>query len=270
MRSTGDRPPAARRALALDLGSARTRAWVPGTGLVADLPSGVPHTRLPRTARSEPRPVPVRWGRVADQEACARLLYEIADGALGPERRDCLVVVSHPVLAGLEHREHLRTLVGSLGVGRVLRVDSARAAAAYAGAGSEGPLLVVDLGAGLTEATLLVHGAVQDARLAEIGLADLPAGSTPAPLVGTAASLVEEMWLRDRHGAVRGALRRGVLVTGGGALLPGLLPRLAARLGAKLRPITEPETAVVQGAALLADAAVRHPAGRRTTQDRPL
>ncbi|MFI8823604.1 rod shape-determining protein [Streptomyces sp. NPDC053431] len=241
------------RGFALDIGSSRTRVWAPGAGVLADVPSG-----------------PVRRGRVTDDTPHQHLLRKVAAAAFGDSARDTVVMLCHPVLADLEHREAARRMVRALGPTRVVSVDSARAAAAYAGPPGGGPLLVVDLGAGLTEVTLLVDGSVQDARLAEVGLDDLPEeGGSPLALVHTTADMVMDLWRSDPTGAVRGALRRGVLVTGGGALRLDLTSRLALRLGVRLRLANDPATSSVRGAGLLLSSALRHPgAGRPPARTR--
>ncbi|MEV8623782.1 rod shape-determining protein [Streptomyces sp. NBC_01268] len=231
--------------LALDIGSSRTRVWAPGAGVVADVPSG-----------------PVRRGRVTDATPHRHLLREVVDSAFGG-LDDAVVMLCHPVLAGPAEREETRRMVAGLGAARVVSVNSARAAAAYAGPSGGGPLLVVDLGAELTEVTLLVDGMVQDARLAEVGLDDLAeAGGSADAVVRAAAEMVRELWWRDSTGAVRGALGRGVLVTGGGALRLDLTSRLALRLGVRLRLANDPATSTVRGAGLLLSSALRHPGGR--------
>lgn len=235
------------RGLALDIGSSRTRVWAPGAGVVADVPSG-----------------PVLRGRVTDASPHQRLLRKVADSAFGAAVEDTVIMLCHPVLADPEQRDTARRMVAELGPTRVVSVDSARAAAAYASPTGAGPLLVVDLGAALTEVTLLVDGMVQDARLAEVGLDDLPEdGGSPAVVVHTAADMVMDLWRHDRAGAVRGALRRGVLITGGGALRMDLTSRLALRLGVRLRLANDPATSTVRGAGLLLSSALRHPGARR-------
>ncbi|MEU6933294.1 rod shape-determining protein [Streptomyces sp. NPDC046374] len=232
--------------LALDIGSSRTRVWAPGAGVVADVPSG-----------------PVRRGRVTDATPHQRLLREVADSAFGGAMDETVVMLCHPVLAGPAEREETRRMVAGLGAARVVSVNSARAAAAYAGPSGGGPLLVADLGAELTEVTLLVDGMVQDARQAEVGLDDLTeAGGSADAVVSAAAEMVRDLWRRDSRGAVRGALGRGVLVTGGGALRLDLTSRLALRLGVRLRLANDPATSTVRGAGLLLSSALRHPGGR--------
>lgn len=196
------------RGLALDLGSSRTRVWVPGHGLMADTDicgdfgTGSAHGG------------PVRRGRIVDPESCGRMLGRIADTALGADRTGTVIVLSHPVLAGARHRAAARELIAALGPTTVIALDSARAAAAYAGPRDGGPLLVVDIGAGLTETTLLVDGQVRDARQAETGLGDLGPAQPPTAVVRTVLDMIMEMWKQDRHGAVLGALRKGPLLIG--------------------------------------------------------
>ncbi|MBD0708835.1 MULTISPECIES: rod shape-determining protein [unclassified Streptomyces] len=233
------------RGIALDIGSSRTRAWTPGAGVFANVPSG-----------------PVRRGRVTEPDSQLRLLRRLAEAAPGGDGHDTVVMLTHPVLAAPEERAAARRLVDALGPTRVIAVDSARAAAAYAAPAGDGPLLVVDLGARLTEVTLVVDGNVTDARLAEVGVDDLPvSGSVPDTVAGTAADMVSDLWRRDRTGAVRGALRRGVLVTGGGALCLDVTGRLAHLLRARVRLANDPQTSVVRGAGLMLASALRHPAG---------
>ncbi|MFE2011032.1 rod shape-determining protein MreC [Streptomyces sp. NPDC059491] len=233
------------RGIALDIGSSRTRAWAPGAGVFADVPSG-----------------PVRRGRVTDAASQLRLLRRLTASAPGGDGHDTVVMLTHPVLARPGEREEARRMVDALGPVRVIAVDSARAAAAYAAPPGGGPLLVVDLGAQLTEVTLVVDGLVEDARLAEVGVDDVPqTGRMPDTIAGTAADLVSDLWRHDRTGAVRGALRGGVLVTGGGALRLDVTARLAHLLRARVRLANDPATSVVRGAGLMLTSVLRHPTG---------
>ncbi|MER5555436.1 rod shape-determining protein MreC [Streptomyces sp. NPDC002793] len=229
------------RGLAIDLGSSGARAWVPGQGLVDGGPS----------AWQEGVSRPVRRGRIVDPESCAGLLRRLADTALGAHRQDSVIVLSHPVLAGHEHRVLARELLADLGVSGAVILNSAGAAAACAGGPDGGPVLVVDMGAELTEVALLVDGTVVDARQAEAGLSDLEPRSLPAGLVHSVLDMITSMWREDQHGAVRGALRRGPVLTGGGALRRDVTDRIAGRLGVPVRVDPDPSTTVVRGAALL-------------------
>ncbi|MFE7454213.1 rod shape-determining protein MreC [Streptomyces griseus] len=233
---------------------------MPGRGLVLD--------PLPGTGPDSGDERPVRRGRIVDPESCGRLLGRIADAALGPDRSDSVIVLSHPVLAGAEHRTAARALLAGLGTSRVLVLSSARAAAAYAGPRETGPLLVVDMGAELTEVTLLVNGLVADARQAESGLDDLdrldPA-KLPVALVRTVLDMITSMWRHDRHGAIRGALRKGPVLAGGGALRADVPDRIARCLGTRVRLADDPSTTVVRGAGQILSAVLRRPAASPET-----
>ncbi|MFF9350472.1 rod shape-determining protein MreC [Streptomyces sp. NPDC014734] len=243
------------RGLALDLGSSWTRAWVPGRGLVAETAA----CDGPDDRPGHPRPV--RRGRVVDPVCCGRVLGRIADTALGTDRGDTVIVLSHPVLAGAEHRAAAKEAVAAaLGPTRVIVLDSARAAAALAAPREVGPLLVVDIGAELTETTLLVDGRIRDARQAEAGLSDLAPSEPPTAVVRTVLDMVMAMWKQDRHGAVLGALRKGPLLAGGGAARPDVTHRIAVRLGAPVRLTDDPATTVVRGAGLVLGSVLRGPA----------
>ncbi|MFE7465228.1 rod shape-determining protein [Streptomyces sp. NPDC057499] len=239
------------RGLALDLGSSRTRVWVPGRGVLADTDVCGEASAGPGHGR------PVRRGRIVDAETCGRMLGRIAETALGADRTGTVIVLSHPVLAGPRHRAAAHDLLAALGPTTVIALDSARAAAASAGPRDGGPLLVVDIGAGLTEVTLLVDDRVRDARQAETGLSDLDPDQRPTEVVRTVMDMISEMWQQDRHGAVLGALRKGPLLTGGGAARPDITDRIAARLGAPVRLAEDPATAVVRGAGMVLDSVLR-------------
>ncbi|MET7366347.1 rod shape-determining protein [Streptomyces sp. NPDC005566] len=236
----------ATRGLAIDLGSSGARAWVPGRGLVVG------------PAPQEGPGRPVRRGRIVDAESCGRILGHLADAALGADRSGTVIVLSHPVLAGAEQRSLARDLLTALGPSGVLVLSSARAAAACAGPRSGGPLLVVDMGAEITEVTLLVDGTVADARQAETGLVDLEPEAPPAELVRTVLDLVGSMWRQDKHGAVSGALRRDPVLAGGGALRRDVTEGIAGCLGVPVRLADDPSTTVVRGAGLILDSVLRH------------
>lgn len=63
----------------------------------------------------------------------------------------------------------------------------------------------------------------------------------------------------DRTSVTAGALRRGGLLAGGGALRPEITYPLTARPKAPLRIVPAPHTAAVRGAARFLQAAHTHP-----------
>ncbi|MFD5448968.1 MULTISPECIES: rod shape-determining protein [unclassified Streptomyces] len=236
--------------VALDMGSARTRAWVAGRGVILDVPT----VTFPGAGAV----YPIQRGSIVDTEGTARMLDRLLGNRL-PRFTRPLVVVTAPVLDGFAYRTEARTAVEVLRPRSVLTVPSARAVALAAGADLSHPLLVVDLGAHLTEVVLLVDGAVFDARRTALGTGDLDA-ATPATLIAEAVvDMVTSMLRQDRTSLTVDALGRGPLLAGGGALRPEITCRLTARLHAPLRAVPAPHTAAVRGAARLLEAAHAHP-----------
>lgn len=234
--------------VALDLGSARTRAWVAGRGLVVDVPT----VTFPGAL------YPVQRGTIVDVPGAARMLDRVLGRRL-PRHARPLIVVTTPVLGGTAQRDLVRAAVRGLRPRGVLTVTGARAVALAAGAGPDRPRLVLDIGAHLTEVVLLADGAVLDAHRTALGTGDLGAGTTCADLAETVAAMVASVLRQDRTGLALEALGTGVLLAGGGALRPDLTSRLTGRLHAPLRVVPAPHTAAVRGAARLLEAAHAHP-----------
>ncbi|MFK0118198.1 rod shape-determining protein [Streptomyces sp. NPDC090994] len=240
--------------LALDLGSARTRAWISGRGALLDVPT----VTFPGAGAHHP----VQRGAIVDVPGTARMLDRLLGHRL-PRLTRPLVVVTTPVLDGPVYRERARAAVRVLRPSAVLTVPSARAVALAAAADLARPLLVVDIGAHLTEVVLLSDGAVFDARRTALGtvdLADADAGTDASAEIGEAvATMVTSMLRQDRTFLTADALSRGALLAGGGALRPDLTRRLIDRLRAPLRVVPAPHTAAVRGAARILRAAHGHP-----------
>lgn len=251
VRGASGRPRPVPSGVALDVGSARTRAWTAGRGPVLDVP----------TVAVDGPGRPVRRGAIVDEAACAGLLRRLLAHRLrGPARP--LVVLTTPVLDSVAYRAAARSAVRVLGPRAVLTVPGARAIAVAAGAALSRPLLVVDVGAQLTEVVLLDEGAVADARRVALGTADLGGGATEDDVVEAVTTMVAATLRQDRASLVPAALSRGVLLAGGGALRPGIVRRLEARLPAPLVVVPAPHTAAVRGAARLLGAAGLHPSAR--------
>ncbi|MFJ6561564.1 rod shape-determining protein [Streptomyces sp. NPDC091412] len=235
--------------VALDMGSARTRAWVAGRGLVLDVPT----VTFPGSGAV----YPIQRGTIIDTEGTARMLDRLLGNRL-PRFTRPLVVLTAPVLDGVAFRNEARTAVEVLRPRGVLTIPSARAVALAAGADLSRPLLVVDIGAHLTEVVLLSEGAVVDARRTALGTSDLDSAS-PVQICEAVATMVTAMLRQDRTSLTVDALRRGALLAGGGALRPEITYHLAGRLHAPLKAVAAPHTAAVRGAATLLRAAHDHP-----------
>lgn len=269
MSTARPRPAGPRRAagrtyprLAVELGSARTRVWAPGRGPVLDVPT----VTFPGTGGAS---YPVRRGAIVDPEGAGRMLHRLLAHRV-PRGTRPLIALAVPVLGGVEHRAAALTALRVLRPHRVLTVPAARAAALGAAAELTGPLLVVDVGAHLTEVSLLDDGAVVNAYRALLGTGDLDSGATRHDLVDAAAGMVTDMFRAERTPRSAAALRRGVLLTGGGALRPETAHALAARLRAPVRAAPSPHTAVVRGAAtVLVPEPARRPPGSPPRGTRP-
>jgi len=236
--------------VALDMGSARTRAWVAGRGMILDVPT----VTFPGAGAV----YPIQRGSIVDTQGTARMLDRLLGHRL-PRFARPVVVVTAPVLDGLAYRTEARTAVEVLRPRTVLTVPSARAVALAAGADLTRPLLVMDIGAHLTEVVLLVDGAVFDARRTALGTGDID-DATPSARIGEAlADMTTSMLRQDGTSLTVDALGRGPLLAGGGALRPEITCRLADRLHVPLRAVPAPHTAAVRGAAKLLEAAHTHP-----------
>jgi rod shape-determining protein MreB and related proteins len=249
----GHRPwPQCRRCcgLALDLGSLRTRAWIAGRGVVLDVPTV--------TCPGADAVYPIQRGTIVDVPGTARMLDRLLGHRL-PGLTRPLVVVTTPVLDGPVYRERARNAVEVLRPRAVLTVPTARAVALAARADLSRPLLVVDIGAHLTEVVLLCDGLVFDARRTALGTADISRDGDPEEIVEAIATMVTSMLRQDRTSLTADALSRGVLLAGGGALRPDITYRLGGSLRTSMRVVPAPHTAALRGAAAFLQSAHAHP-----------
>ncbi|MEU3936963.1 rod shape-determining protein [Streptomyces sp. NPDC029044] len=236
--------------IALDMGSARTRVWFTGKGTVVDVPT----VTFPGTGALHP----VQRGTIVDTPGCSRMLQRVIGNRL-PRFTRPLVIVTTPVLDGVAYRARARAAVEVLRPRSVLTVPSARCIALAADADMSRPLVVVDIGAHLTEVVLLCDGAVTDAHRTALGTSDLDGATAPERLVEAVVTMLSAVRRHDRTSLSADALRRGILVAGGGALRPEITYPLTARLKAPLRIVPAPHTAAVRGAARFLQAAHAHP-----------
>ncbi len=236
--------------IALDMGSARTRVWVAGRGVVIDVPTV--------TFAGTDAVHPIQRGTIVDIPGCARMLQRLLGHRL-PRLPRPMVIVTAPVLDGLAYRTRARAAVDVLRPHSVLTVPSARGIALSASADMTHPLMVVDIGAHLTEVVLLSDGAVTDARRTALGTGDLGETTSPEQIAEAVASMLTAMLRQDRTSLTVDALQRGILLAGGGALRPEITYHLTGRLHTPLRVAPAPHTSAVRGAAQLLEAAHTHP-----------
>jgi rod shape-determining protein MreB len=236
--------------IALDLGSARTRAWISGRRTILDAPT----VTFPGDGAIHP----IQRGTIVDTPGTARMLDRLLGHRL-PRFGRRLIVLTTPVLGGVGFRTEARIAVEVLRPHAVLTIPAARAVALAAGADLARPLLVVDIGAHLTEVTLLTDGAVTDARHTALGTSDVDNLTPPAQVTDAVVAMVTTMLEQDHTSHTLDALQRGPLLAGGGALRPHITHRLSSRLHAPVKPVPAPHTAAVRGAAQLLEAAHTHP-----------
>jgi len=239
-------------AVAVDLGSGQARIWAVGHGTRAAPSIANGHGK--KTAL-------VRRGRIVDAAGCVCLLTEMSRELPGSLPPGSVVVACRPVRSTPSDDDALRRVIRAVfAPSKVLLIDSVRAAALGCAA-APGVLMVVDVGAQLTEVAVLVDGRVAGARRAETGTSDsMPAGR-PHLLAGVVTRLVDDM-RRSAHlrRLTAAALARGILVVGDGATMPELTTRLADNLRVPARPAPSPRVVTLSGAGLAAMAAGRHPA----------
>jgi rod shape-determining protein MreB len=231
-------------AVAVDLGSGQARIWAVGHG-TRNAPS-IANGYRKKTAL-------VRRGRIVDAAGCVCLLTELSRELPGSLPPGSVVVACRPVRSTPSDDDALRRVMRAVfAPSQVLLIDTVRAAALGCAA-APGVLMVVDVGAQLTEVAVLAGSGVAAARRAELGVNDLIRPSTPDVLVDTIVRLVGD--LRGNPGSralVSTAVQGGLLLIGGGASLPGLAAALAGALGTAARSAARPRVAAVHGAGLAA------------------
>ncbi len=176
--------------LAVDLGSAVTRIWRKGRGLVLAEPSLIALTMSGETLAvgekakalwgREPRGVrvtaPLRGGAVNDPPAAAAMLEaffaKLPRFLPGRHRR---AVLGLPVEAPATERKRVKELFHQAGIQEVYFIDAPLAAAIGADLPIDEPAgqLLVDIGADLTEVVLIAAGAIQHRHTLHIGGATL-------------------------------------------------------------------------------------------------
>lgn len=306
--------------VAVDLGTAFTRVYARGRGLLADEPSLVrvrPGARFAEAIgrrASEPgrgvaRP-PVRAGVIVDAEAATLLLRKL----LWRARRSIFVRPAVLVCAPSDARDHeveaLREATREAGASAVSVTPEPLAAAIGSGLdiGSQYAQMVVDVGEGVTDVGVIQSGRLTGTWALRMGCGELRAAVTevasrhgvrlrageaerlagdarrgdgllqasgndvntgrpsrewvPAcevvdavePLFARVAATVRAAWRDLTPEASCEVIESGVLLAGGGALIPSLRERIAAETTLHVRPAPDPLHAVISGARRMVDA----------------
>ncbi|MEV4202461.1 rod shape-determining protein [Micromonospora globbae] len=250
----GGRPAATPTAVAVDLGSCTVGVWASHRGTLTG-PCGDAFSSAGRL---------VRRGRVVDVDGCALLLDQLIRRYDEPLPAGAVVVACRPLLAAESDEAAMRRVLDTVfAPSRILFVDAVRAAAIGSGAAA-GTLLMADIGAQVSEVAVLSHGRVVAARRANVGTMDLAHGTAAGLLGDVVANQVRDL-RRDLPAAdLAAAKARGMLLVGDGALQPDLTTALSKLLRLRVHRAPTPRTAALNGAALAAMAALRHPAPPRT------
>jgi rod shape-determining protein MreB and related proteins len=172
--------------LAIDLGAANTRIYLPGVGLVVNEPSVIAYDasgriaavgrEAKRLARRQPREIriarPIKDGVIADCDAASQMLSQfinIARGRhtmVGPSLLICAPTDATP----LEQRAYEDTALLA-GAGRVTLVEGPYAAALGSDLDPRAPraCMIVDIGAATTDIAVISGGGILYASTRRIG-----------------------------------------------------------------------------------------------------
>lgn len=240
--------------VAIDVGTAFIRVATSGEGIET----------LVGDASAQPL---LRRGVVANPEAVSALLRPCLGrfkkwGMLGPR-----VLAGVPTDARDGERESLCRALRAAGAAEVELVPEPRAAALGAGVDLSCPYaqMIVDVGEGVTDCAILRAGRILAARALRIGCADLREqirqGVSPRHGNGADPAAAEKI-LATVADFLRGVphepgceiIESGILLTGGGALLPGMAQRLAEATSIPVRTPPNPIDAVILGLRAMADA----------------
>lgn len=224
--------------LAVDLGSARTRVYLPGVGVVLDEPTLVAYgangeiVAVGRDAwvASAEGParlrMPVRSGLVRDPVGCVtavRLMLRTAglSNLTGHDATVCL-----PLTASDRDAAVLAAVITSATGRRARPVESSLAAGIGIGldVGQRAPRLVCDIGAGVTEMAAVGDGQVLAGAALRTGMRDFddePERSV-ARIVGLLGRVLDDL----PELLAADAVAQPMALSGGGALRPDLVSRL--------------------------------------------
>ena len=153
--------------LAIDLGTANTRLFARGRGLLADVPTNV--------ADSTESTAPLTGGVVTDISGAGRLLKQVVDRARDFGSRPPRAIACAPTDVSATELAALVTAVRCAGVSSVKVIPEPLAGAVGAGLdiSSKYAHAVIDLGAGVTDIAVIRSGIIVHQDAVRIGYSDL-------------------------------------------------------------------------------------------------
>jgi len=173
--------------LAIDLGAANTRVYLPGRGVVVNEPSVIAFNandgkiaavgrEAKRLARRQPREIriarPIRDGVIADCEAAGQMLSQFIGDARGRHTlvSPSLLICAPTDVTPLEQRAYEDSAMLA-GAGKVTIVEGPYAAALGADLNPRAPraFMIVDLGAATTDIAVVSGGGILYASTRRIG-----------------------------------------------------------------------------------------------------
>jgi rod shape-determining protein MreB len=265
--------------IAVDLGTAFTRVYARGRGLLADEPSLVRVRPGARSAEavgrraSEPgrgvaRP-PLRGGAIVDAEAATLLLQKLLWRARGSVLVHPAVLVCAPADARPHELEALREATREAGASTVSVAPEPLAAAVGSGVdmGSRYAQMVVDVGEGVTDVGVVRSGRLAGTRTLRIGCGELREavrevaarhGLQLGPgeaerLAGALAGGAEVLMATGRDTATGRERRAGVRAREVAEAVEPLFAQVAATVMAAWRDLTpEASCEVIESGVLLA------------------
>ena len=191
LRSAAVLPRAGPTDLAVDLGTANTRVYIPGEGVVLNEPSVIAIDARDKKVLAVGRPAkamtgrapesiqvisPVRRGVIADVEAAREMLDHFMRAVAGRWRvRRPRVAVVVPYGTTQVEKRAVRELGGSVGAGKVHLIEEPVAAALGAGlpVSTPGAHTIVNIGGGTTEVAVLSLSGIVGCESLRIGGEDL-------------------------------------------------------------------------------------------------
>lgn len=251
----------------IDLGTANARVWARGTGLVMDEPSAVAvdaRSRKPLAFGKKAEDLvggksggavlvrPVEAGCVRD-EALARAFLKhcfrkVPWSLLAPR-----AVLAVPGDLDQDRKVAIKNAATGAGAREVFLIEAPMAAAIGAGLRVTEPTgcAVVDIGAATANAAVISLAGIVCARDVRIGadVAERDPEAFEAEVVGCAARLLG----MAPPEIAADLVDSGIVLTGGGALRPGLAERMSDVVRIPVRVADDPTLAVVRGIAHVLD-----------------